>query len=66
VNGYDEYSRLCLAIEVGRRLASEQVIQVLMRLIQLYDVPRDLRSDNKREVGHGSWEWISSLIGSSS
>ena len=56
----DEYSRLCLAIEVGRRIASEQVIQVLMRLIQLYGVPRDIRSDNGPEfVAQAVRAWLS-------
>jgi putative transposase len=56
----DEYSRLWLAIEVGRRIASEQVIQALMRLIQLYGVPRYIRSDNGPEfVAQAVRAWLS-------
>jgi putative transposase len=56
----DEYSRLCLAIGVGRRIASEQVIQVLMRLIQLYGVPCYLRSDSGPEfVAQAVSAWLS-------
>jgi putative transposase len=56
----DEDSRLCLAIEVGRRIASEQVIQALMRLIQLDGVPRDIRRDNGPEfVAQAVRAWLS-------
>lgn len=45
----DEYSRLCLAIEVDGRIDSGRVIAVLRRLIQTYGVPCYLRSDNGPE-----------------
>lgn len=46
----DEYSRQCLAIEVGRRLNSRDVVRVLARLFMQYGVPRYLRADNGAEL----------------
>jgi putative transposase len=45
----DEYSRMCLAIEVGGRVDASQVIKVLKGLICAYGMPRYLRSDNGPE-----------------
>jgi len=42
----DEYSRECLAIEVGRKLNSRNVIDVLSRLFIEKGVPLYIRSDN--------------------
>jgi putative transposase len=42
----DEYTRMCLAIEVGGRLDARRVIAVLTRLIQAHGAPVYLRSDN--------------------
>jgi putative transposase len=45
----DEYSRMCLAIEVSQRIDSRQVVTVLERLIHTHGTPRYLRSDNGPE-----------------
>ena len=45
----DEYTRECLAILVGRRLASEDVIDQLFNLFILRGIPEHIRSDNGPE-----------------
>jgi putative transposase len=45
----DEYTRECLAILVGRRLTSEDVIDQLFNLFVLRGVPEHIRSDNGPE-----------------
>jgi len=45
----DEYTRECLALEVGRRFTSDQLIELLGRLFATYGVPQFLRSDNGPE-----------------
>jgi len=45
----DAYSRECLAIEVGRNLASEDVLRVLGRLFVMRGIPSYIRSDNGPE-----------------
>ena len=45
----DEFSRECLAIEVGRRFDSSNVIDVLSRLFLEKGVPEHIRSDNGPE-----------------
>jgi putative transposase len=45
----DEYTRYCLAIEVGARMQSRHVIDVLGRLMSVHGVPEHLRSDNGPE-----------------
>ena len=45
----DEYTRECLAIEVGRRLTSRDVLRVLARLMLRRGVPEHVRSDNGPE-----------------
>lgn len=45
----DEYTRECLAIEVGTRLRSQDVILTLSRLMRLYGKPAFVRSDNGAE-----------------
>ena len=45
----DEYSRRCLAIKVGRRLTSDNVLKVLAQLFVRYSVPDYIRSDNGPE-----------------
>lgn len=42
----DEYTRECLAIEVGASLRSQQVILVLSRRTRLYGKQPFIRSDN--------------------
>lgn len=46
----DEYSRECLAIEVGRHLNSKNVIATLARLFLQHGVPENIRSDNGSEM----------------
>lgn len=45
----DEYTRECLAIEVGGSLRSQDVILTLSRLMRLYGKPAYIRSDNGAE-----------------
>jgi len=45
----DEYSRACLAIEVARRLRSDDVLQVLTELFVRHGAPDHIRSDNGSE-----------------
>ncbi len=45
----DEYTRECLALEVGRRLGSEAVVAVLERLVGERGAPGHVRSDNGPE-----------------
>ena len=45
----DEYSRECLAIEVARRLRSDDVRQVLTDLFTRHGPPGHIRSDNGSE-----------------
>jgi putative transposase len=45
----DEYTRECLAIMVGRRLTSEDVIDQLFNLFVLRGIPEHIRSDNGPE-----------------
>lgn len=45
----DEFSRECLAIDVGRRMSSEDVLERLTQLFVLRGVPDYLRSDNGAE-----------------
>jgi putative transposase len=45
----DEYTRECLAIEVGRSIRSQDVILTLSRLMRLHGKPAFIRSDNGAE-----------------
>ena len=45
----DESTRECLAIEVNRRLNSNNVMDVLSQLFIEYGVPQYIRSDNGPE-----------------
>jgi transposase InsO family protein len=45
----DEFTRECLAIEVGGSLRSQDVILTLSRLMRLYGKPSYIRSDNGAE-----------------
>jgi putative transposase len=45
----DEYTRECLAIEVGASLRAQDVILTLSRLMRLYGKPAFVRSDNSAE-----------------
>ena len=46
----DEFSRECLAIRVGRGLASDDVLAVLAALFVARGVPEHIRSDNGPEL----------------
>lgn len=55
----DEYSRECLAIDVGGSLRSRRVIEVLSQLIVVHGAPRYLRSDNGPEfVSKAVLKWL--------
>lgn len=45
----DDYTRECLAIEIGASLRSQDVILTLSRLMRLYGKPAFVRSDNGAE-----------------
>jgi len=45
----DEYTRECLAIDVARRLKSDDVLERLMDLFIRHGIPEHLRSDNGSE-----------------
>jgi putative transposase len=45
----DEFTRRCLAIEVERRMASQAVCRVLLRLFAWHGTPQFVRSDNGPE-----------------
>ena len=49
LNVIDEYSRLCLAIRVGRRCKAKDVVTVLEELTSLYPAPAFIRSDKGPE-----------------
>ena len=58
----DEYTRACLAIRVGRKLGSEEVIETLADLFVRRGVPEYLRSDNGPEfVVKILREWLARL-----
>ena len=58
----DEYTRACLAIRVGRKLGSEEVIETLADLFVRRGVPEYLRSDNGPEfVAKILREWLARL-----
>ena len=55
----DEYSRECLAIDVGRKMTSEQVLERLAQLFLERGTPAYLRSDNGPEfVAKAVREWL--------
>jgi len=55
----DEYSRECLAIEVARRLNSQNVLDTLYALFCERGVPDHIRSDNGPEfTAHAVREWL--------
>jgi transposase InsO family protein len=56
----DEYTRECLALVVGRRLSSEDVLATLTELFIERGVPEYLRSDNGSEfTAKAVREWLS-------
>lgn len=55
----DEWTRECLAIEVKRRLNSQDVLAVLARLFLARGVPENIRSDNGAEfAAKAVREWL--------
>ena len=55
----DEYTRECLAIDVARRLTSEDVLERLTDLFIRRGVPDYIRSDNGAEfTAHAVREWL--------
>ena len=59
LNLIDEYTRECLAIRVGRRLNSNNVIEVLADAIIEHGIPEHIRSDNGPEfVAKDLRKWL--------
>ena len=55
----DEFTRECLAIDVARRITSEDVLERLTDLFILRGVPDYIRSDNGAEfTAHAVREWL--------
>jgi putative transposase len=55
----DEYTRECLALEVGHGLTAERVIEVLSELLAVRCVPRHVRSDNGPEfIAQAIRQWL--------
>ena len=62
VSVLDEYSRECLAIDVARRLTSEDVLERLTDLFIRRGVPDYIRSDNGAEfAAHVVRDWLQCL-----
>lgn len=58
LNVIDEYSRLCLAIRVGRRCTVAEVIDTIEELLKLYPPPTHLRMNNGPEyITNALQEW---------
>ena len=58
LNVVDEFSRVCLAIRVGRRCRALEVIDTIEELLKLYPAPTHLRMDNGPEfIAHALQEW---------
>ena len=54
----DEYSRLCLAIRVGRRCKAKDVLGVLEELTSVYQATAFIRSSNGPEfIAHALKRW---------
>jgi putative transposase len=57
----DEFTRECLAIDVGGGIRSGRVIEVLSQLVSMHGAPKYIRSDNGPEfVSHAVLRWITS------
>ena len=58
LNVIDEFSRVCLAILVGRHYEAVDVIDTIEELLTLYPPPTHLRMDNRPEfIAHALQEW---------
>ena len=49
----DEFTRLCLRIEVGRSMTAKTVVRTLAELVQIHGEPGAIRSDNGSEFTAG-------------
>lgn len=57
----DEFTRLCLRIEVGRGMTAKTVVRVLAALVQIHGEPGAIRSDNGSEfIAAAVKEWLAS------
>lgn len=57
----DEFTRLCLRIEVGRGMMAKTVVRVLAELVQVHGEPGAIRSDNGSEFTAAAVkEWLAS------
>jgi putative transposase len=55
----DEYTRECLALEVGSSMSAERVVRTLAELADQRGSPKYLRTDNGSEfVGRRTQEWL--------
>jgi putative transposase len=55
----DEFTRECLALEVGRGLTSGRVIDVLIELLHVRGLPQHIRSDNGPEfIARAIRRWL--------
>ena len=55
----DEWTRECLAIDVGSNIRSTRVIEVLSKLVSVHGAPKYLRSDNGPEfVSTAVVQWL--------
>ena len=58
----DEYTRVCLTLDVSRSFKSTDIIDRLSELSVMYGVPEHLRSDNGPEfIAKGLREWLAKL-----
>ena len=58
----DEYPRECLAIDLGRRMNSEDVLERLTDLFIRRGVPDHIRSDNGAEfTANAVWTWLARM-----
>lgn len=57
----DEFTRLCLRIEVGRSMTAKTVVRVLAELVQVHGEPGAIRSDNGSEFTAAAVrDWLAS------
>ena len=62
LNIIDEYSRECLAILVGRKISSQDVIDQLFQLFIFRGIPEHIRSDNGSEfTARAIRKWLNNL-----
>lgn len=57
----DEFTRLCLRIQVGRGMMAKTVVRVLAEVVQIHGEPGAIRSDNGPEfIAAAVKEWLAS------